>query len=180
MARLISQRKYFYLFFLFTSIFRYTWGVKSVYAHCTLCVAGAGAGLTLSRLLGIDDSITGVWVGAVLGASSFWLQKALGRKHKMFFSVSWGLVIYLLVFASTLWSFYKFNLIVKHGDIFGMDKLTFGMIGGGVLFYLVDVVNDLLIKKNGKSFFPYQRLTVGLGSMVLLSFSVYVLINFYL
>lgn len=40
-------------------------------AHCPLCVAGAGAGLTLSRILGIDDSITGIWLGAFIGALAF-------------------------------------------------------------------------------------------------------------
>lgn len=147
-------------------------------AHCPLCVAGAGAGLSLSRLLGIDDSITGVWLAAFLGAISFWTETALIKKYNL--SLIFRPLIYVGIFAATLWSFYKFNLVVKHGDIFGIHKLTFGMIVGGILFYLVDVIDDLLIKKYGKVFFPYQRIIVSLGSMLLLSVGIYILINYYI
>src|SRR3990170_7280881 len=124
--------------------------LSKVKAHCPLCVAGAGAGLSLSRLLGIDDSITGVWLGAFLGAIAFWTDTALAKKRKIPYSKP---LIYIAIFATTLWSFYKFNLVVRMVKIFGLDKLTFGMVAGGVLFYLADVIDTLLIKRNGKVFF---------------------------
>lgn len=147
-------------------------------AHCPLCVAGAGAGLTLSRWVGIDDSITGVWLAAFLGAISFWSETALIKKQEL--RLLLRPLIYIGIFVATIWSFYKFNLIVTHGEIFGLHKLTFGMIAGGILFYLVDVIDDLLIKKYGKVFFPYQRIVVSLGSMLLLSIGIYILINYYI
>ena len=153
---------------------------KAVYAHCPLCVAGAAAGITLTRWVGVDDSITGIWVGAFLGAISFWTQKSLGQRKKVFFHPFVGFFLYILVFVSTLWSFYKFNVVVKHGDIFGIHKLTFGIILGGGVFYLVDKLNKYLVKPDGKVFFPYQRMVVSLGSMVILSIFVYILINYYI
>lgn len=159
------------IYFLITLIFPST-----VLAHCPLCVAGAAGGLTLSRLLGIDDSITGVWLGAFLGAISFWSERFLIKRYNL--RLLLRPVIYGGILGLTLWSFYKFNLIVKHGDIFGVDKLTFGMITGGVVFYLVDFIDDLVIRIRGKSFFPYQRVVVGLGSMLFLSLIIYYLINY--
>jgi len=146
-------------------------------AHCPLCVAGAGAGITLSRWIGIDDSITGVWLAAFLGATAFW-SEALIKDREL--KLKLRPLIYIGIFLATIWSFYKFNLIVKHGEIFGMHKLTFGMLVGGVAFYLVDVIDDLLIKKYGKVFFPYQRIIVSLGTMLLLSIGIYILINYYI
>lgn len=146
-----------------------------VSAHCPLCIAGAGAGLTLSRLLGIDDAITGVWMGAFLGAIAFWTDTALAKKRKIPFSKP---LIYIAIFATSIWSFYKFNLVVRMVQIFGLDKLTFGMVSGGVLFYLVDIFDDLMIKKNGRVFFPYQRIAVSLGSMLILSLAIFYLINY--
>lgn len=146
-------------------------------AHCPLCVAGAGAGLTLSRLLGIDDSITGVWLAAFLGAISFWTFTYVEKKRKVPLAKP---LIYIAIFVATLWSFYKFNLVIKMGDIFGVHKLTFGMITGGALFYLVDAVDDYLIKRNGKVFFPYQRIIVSLGSILFLSIAMFILINYYI
>ena len=146
-------------------------------AHCPLCVAGAAAGLTLSRILGIDDSITGIWLAAFLGATSFWTATLVSKKFKIPFLKE---IVYVLIFVLTIASFYKFNLVIKMGDIFGFHKLTFGMVTGGVSFYVVDLVNDYLIKKNGKVFFPYQRIAVSLGSMVILSLFIYILINYYI
>ncbi len=155
---------------------------KAALAHCPLCVAGAGAGLTLSRLLGIDDSITGVWLAAFLGATAFWTYSALNKKIKLTEIKKKVLkpLIYIAFFGLTIWSFYKFNLVVKHGDIFGMHKLTFGMIVGGLVFYLVDIFDDFLIKRKGKVFFPYQRIIVSLGSIFLTSVAIYVLINYFI
>jgi len=146
-------------------------------AHCPLCVAGAGAGLTLSRWIGIDDSITGVWLAAFLGAMAFWSEVLIKDRE---LKLRLRPLIYIGIFVATIWSFYKFNLIVKHGEIFGMHKLIFGMVVGGIAFYLVDVIDDLLIKKYGKVFFPYQRIIVSLGSMLTLSVGIYILINYYI
>lgn len=148
-----------------------------VLAHCPLCVAGAAVGITLTRWMGVDDSITGVWVAALLGAMSFWfygwlISKKI-RQVEKYKSILKPL-IYILVFASTLWSFYKFQLIIRMIQIFGLDKLTFGMLTGGVLFYIVDSI------KLKKHYFNYQKIVISLGSMVILSLIIYILINFFI
>ena len=153
---------------------------EEIRAHCPLCVAGAGAGLTLSRILGIDDSITGIWLGAFIGALAFWTQRALGQRNKLFFRKWVGALIYILFLVITIWSFYRFNLVVRHGDIFGIDKLTFGILLGSSVFYLMDFVNVYLKRINGKSLFPYQSIVFSLISVLLTSVGVYVLINYYI
>lgn len=155
----------------------------SAEAHCPLCVAGAAAGVTLTRWVGIDDSITGVWIAALLGAMSFWfyswlLSKKIERVEKYKLIVK--PFVYLLTFSLTIWSFYKFQLIIRMTQIFGFDKLTFGMLTGGILFYLVDATDNALIRRVGKVYFPYQRVVFSLGAMVVLSLIVYILINFFI
>ncbi|MEK7550943.1 MAG: hypothetical protein AAB535_04145 [Patescibacteria group bacterium] len=138
---------------------------KIALAHCPLCVAGAAAGVTLTRWIGVDDSITGVWLAAFLGAMSLWLSSRLKPVYKPY--------IYLVIFATTIWSFYKFQLVIRMTQIFGFDKLTFGMITGGVLFYLVDLIRI-------KHYFNYQKIAISLGSMAILSMAIYILINYYI
>ena len=151
---------------------------RPVSAHCPLCVAGAGIGLSLARILGVDDSITGVWIAALLGASSFYFSTFTLRKIKFPFKKA---IVYLLIFGSTLWSFYKFNMVDLHaGDIFGIHKLTFGVISGAVMFYVVDIIDAYLIKKHGGVYFPYQRVVASLGSMLYLSMFNYILINYFI
>lgn len=151
--------------------------VKPAYAHCPLCVAGAGAGLSLSRVLGIDDSITGVWMAALLGAMSLWLSNSIKKDYIPFQEA----VIYISIFAITIISFYRFGLINEHSGLIGnLPKLTFGILTGGVLFYLVDKANALIKKRRGKVLFPYQPIVFSLSSMVILSLIIYILINYYI
>lgn len=150
---------------------------RSVSAHCPLCVVGAGAGLSLSRVLGIDDSITGIWMAAFLGAMSLWIGNSLKKKYVPFQEF----IIYIVIFATTIVSFYRFGLINEHNGLIGsLPKITFGMLTGGILFYLVDKGNALIKKVRGKVLFPYQPIIFNLSAMLLLSIGVYVLINYFI
>lgn len=109
---------------LLVSVFVFNFSLfnaSPVSAHCPLCVAGAAVGVSLARYVGVDDSITGIWIGALLGALSFWLFNWLVSKkvkfiaeNKLFFKPG----IYSLVWGATLWSFYKFQLIIRMTQIF--------------------------------------------------------------
>ncbi len=172
------MKKFFTFSLILLSLFilHYSLFPREALAHCPLCVAGAGVGLTLSRLLGIDDAITGVWLAAFLAAMSFWTENIFIKDREV--KLILRPLIYIGIFAATIWSFYKFNLVIRMSQIYGLDKLTFGMLAGGILFYLVDVIDDLTIRFSGKVFFPYQRVAVSLGSMLILSFGIYYLINY--
>ncbi len=159
---------------------------KAVQAHCPLCVGGAVVGLSIARFFGIDDAITGLWLAALIGALSFWTDGALSKKIKFAY---WRPVLYLAFFGIMLWSMYAFNdwvitnlkfyLINKHaGQLLGVDKLTFGLLLGGVVFYIVDAINDYLIKRNGKVYFQFQRVIVPLTSILILSLGFYIWINY--
>ncbi|MBU2577676.1 hypothetical protein KKA69_02480 [Patescibacteria group bacterium] len=54
------------LFFISGPVFQ----VEAVYPVCTITV---GAGLGISRWLGIDDSIPGLWIGGLILSSGLWL-----------------------------------------------------------------------------------------------------------
>lgn len=170
-----KKTKIFSLIFSLLTFYYFLPG--KVFAHCPLCTAGAGAGLFLSRWLGIDDSITGVWMAAFLAASSLWAANSLKKKY----IPGQNTLIYLAVFVSTIWSFYTFKLVSEHaGLIMGVPKLIFGMVSGGIVFYVVDILNLALKKTRGKSLFPYQSIVFSLGSMLLLSVSLFIFINFYI
>lgn len=146
-------------------------------AHCPLCVAGAAVGVTLTRWVGVDDSITGIWIGAFLGSMSFWFSSWLLLKSEPLRKWKYRFIlkplIYVLIFGSTLWSFYQFKLIIRMSQLFGLDKLTFGMLAGSILFYIVDLIKI-------KHYFPYQKIVISLGSITLLSLAIYILINYYI
>lgn len=167
---------FFLALFSFFTI-HYSLFTPEAIAHCPLCVAGAAAGITLTRWVGVDDSITGIWIATLLGSSSFWLTNWFLSKYGN--KIKKGLIyfvkpfFYLLIFVSTIWSFYKFQLIIRMDQIMGLDKLAFGMLVGGVAFYLLDLIKI-------KRYFPYQKIVISLGSMIILSIFDYILINYYI
>lgn len=162
---------------IFTLITVHTFATREALAHCPLCVAGTGAGLVFSRWLGIDDSITGVWIAAFLGAMSLWFANTVKKKYLPL----QNLVIYIGVFGATLWSFYAFNLIDEHaGLIMGIPKLTFGIVTGGIVFYLVEAGNTLIKKKRGKVLFAYQPIVFSLVAMLVLSVAIFIFINYFI
>ena len=150
---------------------------RNALAHCPLCTAGAGAGLALSRYLGVDDSITGIWLAALLGASSLWAANAIKKKYVPYQAQ----LIYWFILGSTIWSFYAFKLVNEHaGLIVGVPKLIFGMITGGILFFLVDRLNALIKKKRGKVLFAYQPIVFSMGATLILSALDFIFINYYI
>lgn len=162
----------------------------AAYAHCPLCVGGAAIGLSVARFFGIDDAITGVWLAAFIGAVSFWFDSWLAKKTKVKPSILRP-ATYIVFFGLTIWSFYalndymiskfRFYLINTHaGQLLGVDKLAFGVISGGILFYLVDALDTFIIKRNGKVYFPYQKIIVSLGSILVLSLGIYILMNYFI
>jgi hypothetical protein len=178
----ISKIKIFAFSIAFFTLYSLIFNLSLVEAYCPLCVVGAGAGLTLTRWVGVDDSITGIWIAALLGAIAFWTDVWISKKVKNLSAKWWRPLltplIYIVVFASSIWSFYKFNLVVRYGTLFGLDKLTLGLLIGGIVFYIVNVTDDFVIEKNGKVLFPYQRIVISLGVMLILSLFIYILINY--
>jgi len=137
-------------------------------AVCPLCVVAVGAGLGLSRWLGVDDAVSSIWIGAILASLSIWtitwlVKKGWGFKYQK--SVIWiayyGLVLVPLYYSD----------IIGHplNKIFGIDKIIFGSaLGTAVFLASLWLHNFLKAKNQGKSFFPYQRIVL---SVVILFFA---------
>ena len=51
---------------------------------CDLCTVGVVAGLAVSRYLGVDDSVVGVWIGAVVVALIAMTNAYLEKKNVRF------------------------------------------------------------------------------------------------
>ena len=54
--------------------------IKPVQAVCPVCTVAVGAGVGISRLIGIDDSITGVWIGGLIISSGLWMGDFIRKK----------------------------------------------------------------------------------------------------
>ena len=159
-------------FYILTAGLLYALPAKAV---CPVCVIAVGAGLGLSRWLGIDDTITGVWLGGLLVALTIWTNNWLAKKGWTFygFRTIIAIAFYLLTFAPLYW-----QGIVGHPQnvIWGIDKLIAGVAIGTIVFYASHQLYEYLKKKNNDhAWFPFQKIAMPVFFLTLASFIFYFL-----
>lgn len=149
-------------------------------AICPVCVVAVGAGLGLSEYLGIDDTIAGAWIGGLLVAMSVWTINWFNKKNWHFGQKDLrDIVVFILYYVLTIWPLYAQNLM-GHPDnrLWGIDKLLLGIIAGSLFFAASAAWYNYLKKKNnGRAYFPFQKVAMPLGSLVILSFIFYLIVR---
>lgn len=143
------------------------------HAVCPVCTLAAGVGVGLSRWLGIDDSITGLWIGGLTVCLIILTVNYLDKKNIVF----WGYKFWVSIFyyASLLLSFYYLD-ITGHplNVLWGVDKLTLGIVFGTLLFIIGITTHNILKKRNNNSsYFPFQKVVLPLLPLAIFSIIFY-------
>jgi hypothetical protein len=142
-------------------------------AVCPVCTIAVGAGVGLCRWLGIDDMISGVWVGGLIVSMIIWLLDWLDKKN-IRFKFRRLIVIalfYFIVIAPLYWSGVMGHPLNK---FLGMDKLLFGIICGSIAFIIGVWSNSFLKNKNqGRVFFPFQKVILPILFLIITSLIFY-------
>ncbi len=151
---------------------------KAVYAVCPVCTVAVVAGLGLSRYLGIDDSISGIWVGGLIISLSFWTADWLSKKNWNFIKkINSKLITFLsVVFWSALTYLPLFwTGIIGHpfNKILGIDKLIFGSLVGAGAFLLGIFADKKIREIKGKQLFAFQRVVFPVASLIIFSLVLY-------
>jgi len=165
-------KKFAFLFsFLFLGllIFGYSYGQPV----CPVCTIAVGTGVGLCRYLGVDDLISGVWIGGLLMSLTIWTINWLNRK-KIKFLFRKPLIL-IFWYAISILPLYKIGIMGHPENKFlGIDKLLFGIISGSIIFLISVFFNNFLLKKNeGKVFFPFQKVIIPILFLLILSLIFY-------
>jgi hypothetical protein len=138
---------------------------------CPVCSAGIIIGLGLSRWLKVDDSISGLWIGALLLTISFWTNDWLFKKREKKPKITL-LIILVLYWFLTITSLYKANILNDYClKIFGLNRLVFGSLSGILATGVALIIEKILRQKgNGKALFHYQKVILPISLLVILSF----------
>jgi hypothetical protein len=129
-----------------------------VQAQCPVCIVTIGGSVLLSRYLGIDDLIIGIWAGGLVISLGLWTSTFI--KKTFIKKQNWILTVILWI--TTVLGLKQAGFIGNPTcKIHGHDKLLTGIIAGTFAFCLAYGSDFLLRKFNkknpGKAFFPYQR-----------------------
>lgn len=146
---------------------------RNAYAVCPVCTIAVGAGLGLSRWLGIDDSISGIWVGGLSLSSSLWLNNWLNKKQ--FFENKLRLpAVILAVYSLVLIPLWLVKIIGHpYNSILGIDKLLFGTIIGSLAFIFAIFADSKIKKIKGSQLFNFQKVVFPVVSLVIASMILY-------
>ena len=142
---------------------------------CPVCTVAFGVGVGFSRWLGIDDSITGLWIGGLMVAIISWTIDWLDKKSIKFKGRNAVIIVtfYLLTVIPLFWIEIMGNPL---NTLWGIDKLLLGIIVGSVVFYSENVWYFKLKEKNGgKAHFPFQRVVMPVSSLIITSLAFYIL-----
>jgi hypothetical protein len=156
------------IFSVLTAIFLLSFLVANqAQAVCPVCTIAVGAGLGLCRWLGIDDVLSGIWIGALIVSMIGWTLSWLEKKQ-IRFKLRW-LAVSALFYLIIILPLY-FSGIIGHpfNTFWGVDKLVLGIIFGSLAFILAIWFNSFLKKKNqGKVFFPFQKVIIPILFLVI-------------
>jgi len=171
------KKKLIYLFSLFTV---FALGARVTFAVCPICTLAVGAGVGLSRWLGIDDTVSGVWVGGLVVSLILWTENWLDKKNIRFrLRFLLNALFYYLIVVLPLY----FTGIIGHPNNkllcfcgLNIDKLLFGIIAGSIGFFFgASFYNYLKEKNDNRAYFPFQKVVMPIGVLVILSVLFYYL-----
>ena len=143
--------------------------ILSAKAFCPVCTVAVIGGVGLSRWLGVDDTVTGLWVGAFIVSMSIWTLEWFKKKNIRFGGerIITTAAYYAMVILPLYW-----ENIVGHplNRIWGMDKLMVGIFFGSIFFFVGGTVHfKVKDKLDGRVFFPFQKVVFAISPLIVLS-----------
>lgn len=147
----------------------------TAFAICPLCTFAVGAGIGLAQYLGIDDTITGIWIGGLIVSLIAWTIHWLDKKNMHFCGRK--IFITIIYYGITIVPLYIYG-IMGHtlNKMWGIDKILLGIIVGSVIFFSgVISYGQLKKKNNNKAYFPFQKVIMPILPLIILSIIFYYL-----
>ena len=142
----------------------------AVQAVCPLCTLAVSAGVGLTQYLGIDDLITGLWLGGLLTSLTLWSSEWVKRRNKahtflytILLAFGWFGSCYLALWLAGY-------LGHPLNRLWGVDRLLLGTIMGAMTFVLVHLGYLWLRFHYGRPFFPFQKVVMPVAALLGLSF----------
>ncbi len=141
----------------------------SAQAVCPICTVAVAGGVGLARYFGVDDTVTGTWIGGLIVSMIMWTLDWFDKKNIKF----WGektltIILYYLLVAAPLF----FTNIIGHplNKMWGMDKLLLGIMAGSLVFLSSVYLYEYSKKKNDNhAHFPYEKVAFPVLALVIAS-----------
>jgi len=155
------------------TLFAFFGPVTQAQAVCPVCTVAVAGGLGVSRWIGIDDAITGVWVGGLILSSGFWLADFISKRQwripsPTLFSIA---LFYLLVIPPLYWADF---IGLPENQLWGFDKVVVGTALGSIAFLTgMAIDKGLRAINDGRVFVYFQKVIMPVFMLTVLSYGLY-------
>lgn len=138
-------------------------------AACPICTLAIGSALVLLEKYGVDNTITGLWIGGFMLSSSLWAINWMKKKEWDFKGMEPLILIFF--YGSLILPLYMKDIIgLPDKMLWGIDKTLLGIIVGSIFFHLGYITYSRIKESNGgKPWFPFQRVVMPITPLVILS-----------
>lgn len=137
-------------------------------AFCPICTFAVAGGVGLSRWFGIDDTVTGLWIGAFIVSTIMWTNNFLKSRGVKFFG--FRAITAILYYALIFVPLYKYEILGHQlNRLWGIDKLVLGTVIGSVGFFIGVFSYNLIKRKRGKAHFHFQKIVMAILPIIILS-----------
>lgn len=141
---------------------------------CPVCTITVVAGLGISRLLGIDDLITSIWIGGFILSFSFvtidWINKKWPKSKIENYKFPFIIFMYLLVLIPLK---LDRSIGISGNTFLGIDKIILGITVGTLAFILGILADKYQRKLKEKIFFPFQKVVFPVLALIIVSLIFY-------
>ena len=142
---------------------------------CQICTVAIIGGLGLSRWLKVDDTVSGVWIGALLVTIIYYSIRFLENRKIRFLGRDFLTAI--TYYAAAVLPLYYYDIIGHPSNrVWLIDKFLIGIIAGSLVFTLSIILYGWMKKKNGgHAHFPMEKVVVPIFSLAIISLGFYFL-----
>ncbi len=137
---------------------------------CAVCTVAVAASLEVARYFGVDDSVVGVWAGALLALLGYWMIVWFDKKNWHFAGRDFWLIVLSVAMIGFM---YVGRMEYRPEPLLGflyLDPFLFSVIAGAAVLILSNRFYQWMKAKNGgHAHFPFEKVAVPVLALTALS-----------
>jgi hypothetical protein len=138
------------------------------FAVCPVCVVAVVGTVGILEKFGVDDVLTGIWIGGLLMSLTIWTVEWLNGKNIKFFGKP--ILVMIAYYWLSIYGLQQASKIAYKCTLWGQPKFFIGLIFGTVALLIGYACEKYLrLKNNQKAYFKLQKAILPVGALIVMT-----------